>query len=96
MSRAARGAHDEHRARNHRRRHHPCAGRRVVRSRAGAIRLDREDAVSESDQDDIPQFLRRRNAVKCMRCLVEVPAEQIVALPRCGDPRCPLKAIPKE
>lgn len=52
--------------------------------------------MSESDQDDIPQFLRRRNAVKCMRCLVEVPAEQIGAPSRCVDSRCPLKAIPKE
>lgn len=49
----------------------------------------------EATDDNIPDFLQRRNAVKCMRCLVEVPVEQIGAPERCTDKRCPLKGTGK-
>ena len=50
--------------------------------------------MPEHQETSIPKFLQRRNAVQCLRCRVEVPADKINVPGRCLDTRCPLK--PKE
>jgi hypothetical protein len=42
---------------------------------------------------DIPEFLARRNAVKCLRCKVTVEIEKLDMPNRCADPRCPLSKL---
>jgi hypothetical protein len=50
--------------------------------------------VAAGETLELPKFLRRRNAVLCLRCLVEVEADKIFLPARCVDAQCPLK--PKE
>jgi hypothetical protein len=40
---------------------------------------------------ELPKFLRRRNSVLCLRCLVEIEADKIFLPSRCVDAACPLK-----
>jgi hypothetical protein len=50
--------------------------------------------MPEHRDTSIPKFLQRRDAVQCLRCRVEVPADKLNVKDRCLDPNCPLK--PKE
>lgn len=38
----------------------------------------------------LPEFLRRADSIQCMRCRVEVPADQLNNPKRCTDKACPL------
>lgn len=52
--------------------------------------------LNQIDGTDIPRFLLRRQAVQCLRCMVEIPEGALTVPNRCVDPKCPLSVFAKE